>query len=362
MATLGPYFVTLKSKLGETEAIRALDASTRSTISPIFEIPNYLGISVAGKAKQKTFDERFASCCENIAKAWSGDQLAFLDFDFSDDRRLKGRVHPAEKAYGDLLSKGVNLAPVMNLDRDSDFISIARNLAYQVGGVFAIRLFDQDLQLPGQSLDKVQDWAKAWRLDLKRAILILDFRSVLAWRDDEIKAIVRAFCGDRRSAIFAAIIVSGSNMPRSEDIPQGVSRQSRREWNTWKELVRNHEIAFGDYAITFPDFVDIDRRGAAKIRYATEHDWIFVKGKLLSKKDPLQYQRLAVDLSKQAGFRSNESSFGDKFIKRCFSATDKLGNLTQWVTVDTSIHLEITSKNILKHLAISGRSQRVSVT
>jgi hypothetical protein len=362
MSRINPYIAIFKAKQGECNGVAKLSDAALKSFTPFFEIPNFQTKITTredknGKiTKSKSFDEKFANACSNVVEVILPGQTAFLDLDFPDNRRLENGFHPLEVALNSLQQNYRVIVPVLNLDRDKTYLTIAVEQIRAQGGLFGLRLFPDDLQNPAQALVRARALVEQWKLDVKRATLLLDFRSTASWGEREMADVCLSVNSHPLVRAFGAVIYIGTSIPRSEDIGEGVMRRSRRELSVWQTLVEHSNLGFGDYGITYPDFVDIDRRGAAKIRYATEQDWIIVKGKLLSQADSLQYQRLAKKLASEVGYRPFDQSYGGKFIRRCLTDTQKLGGLKEWVAVDTNVHVELTSAIVRNVVTQKGRA------
>lgn len=348
MAKVNRYVSIVKAKAGETAGLEKLSVSVLGAVTPFFEMPDYLPIKFNSVGKPRTFDERFQVSCENIIACWQDKDAAFLDLDFGDDRRFANGDHPLEYALSQLTSNGVEVIPVLNLERDSAYVSLGLKGAQANSGILGLRLFYSDLIDKKSTIEKITALLLKRKIDPSGMILLLDFGSLRGTAQSEVMSVSTAWSSEPYLAKFGGVVFAGSNLPRAQDIRKGLDRVPRIELSVWTSVFATKNIGYADYGITHPQFVDLDMRGAAKIRYATPADWILLKGTQLSKTDPLQYQKLCRELVKCSGYRANDLNFGNQFIRRCLTATDKLGSLEKWVAVDTNVHVSLTASLVVE--------------
>jgi hypothetical protein len=190
--------------------------------------------------------------------------------------------------------------------------------------------------------DFVSSFAQNLRVPLSRLALILDLQSIVRLPLAELEDEVEQGLEELKSLGLGQVIVAASSMIESTELKRGESRLVRRlEWALWKQLVRRgHEVAFGDYSVVRPDFIEPDSnaRPAAKIRYASEDHWLFLKGGLFYK-EPRQYVELAGKAISSGMVRANSMSWGDRRLLEVADGHPKAGNPEQWIAIDSNIHV-----------------------
>ena len=161
---------------------------------------------------------------------------------------------------------------------------------------------------------------------------------------------------------YRTVIISGSSMPRSipELIQQSSSGNIRRlESDIWKTIKTNNklkiEVAFSDYSIVTPEYVDVDPRiysktMGPKIIYTIDGYWFIVRGSSFHNHHlgHDQYYELAKTVVEHPEFIGAEFSFGDKYIS---DKADKIGSPGipwNWLRAGINHHITYIVDSILE--------------
>ena len=193
--------------------------------------------------------------------------------------------------------------------------------------------------------------------------LLIDLKSVQETPIDEIVDRVSEFTSECNISMWKTFTFSSGGFPvdMSGIASDSQKKVSRVEVELWKALLTAHPLIgrkskYSDYGILNPERPDVDlvtMRPSGKIRYATEKEWIIVKGHSLRKGDKYQqYHELSGEVASLPEFRE-QHCWGDKYIDKCSRRVAGTGNLTTWVRVDTNHHLTLVGEQISNLLGSS---------
>lgn len=343
------YSPIFKTKPGEAKAIIRLDRHTKGKIIPFFDVLA-LRTGLKNGADVHLHLEKQAN---NIAGAWNGKGACYVDLlDISPSARGYGGEHPVTVVFDKIAYERVDAIPVVGIERSISYKLAIRRVISAGATAIAVRLADEDLQLPSTLFHKVSNLVAevgASGVDLH---VFMDFRSITNQSSDLLQSKVdRALVELRKlrpaRLVFAAsaIVADMSGFKRNS-----VNKVSRRDYLIWMLIAGRHpDVDFADYGVIDPEYLDIDPKvikPAAKIRYAADDHWIVVKG-IKWVRDTAQHRRLAEMLSKKQEFRGADC-WGSENIVSAITGGHAFRRLEDWVTIDQNTHIAHTVRQLAK--------------
>lgn len=347
------YSPFVKSKRGEARALMELDTRTKARILPLFDV---LGMSsLAGK--QVSPEKHFEKQVKMIEMAWKASGPCYLDFyDVQPSLRMTDGKHPVSFVAGSMELASVDFIPVLGFARDVDYLLSIRAFTPHAKAI-AIRLEREDLMLPSGLAERITNLISSVGGTGLPLHLLLDCRSLHGTDVTRLRDVLVAALGEL-SALRAArttLVASSMVADMSPFQRDSINRVKRVDLDLWMTLVQNGHpnLQFGDYGVIHPDFVELDGskiKPAAKIRYTTHNEWIVIKGgKWVD--DTTQHRRLSRALAECDEFRGDDS-WGGRYIEDVLAdPASKCGTLETWVSIDQSVHITLTRRQVERILA-----------
>lgn len=348
-ATAIRYVPILKAKLGEFSALADLAPAIKPSIVPLLEVPP-IPWDYENEAPAKAIDAHVGPVVEKIRTSWGSAQIAYLDLDLLADEVLASGTHPVEALFGEAAAAGLMLIPVAGVDRSAADIAAVAAVVARDGRGMCLRLVPDDL-LPGQgpSLSSRIDAVLAGTGTTPPTVdLILDLGAIptgqaavltIAW-----SAVIPTlpYLDQWRTFTLAATAFPAAltGMPGGSITPL-----TREEWQLYQTLVGSplaRRPDFGDYAIAHPELADVDPRlmqMSASIRYATDSEWLIVKGRSVRRLGFEQTRELSRLLLARPEARPAAHCAGCSYITRRATGAVSSGNATTWRRVGTIHHL-----------------------
>jgi hypothetical protein len=341
------YVPILKWRQGEYQALLKLRTAQKDKVVPLLEItPPEFDFETGKPAK--SLDDHLRKFGPRLETKW-GTRLALVDAGLIDPAaRLIGGKHPLIGLFADARSRGGQIVPVTALDRDP---------AYQQA-VRQVHAIDERGACLRCTLDDAADddfdanvaaLCTLIGVEIEDLDLVLDLRAANFTPLDGLVTLIHttvsnvAAFGSARSFTIASTAFPGS----MASVTGPMQNWPRSEWDLYKKLIAeapegSRLPAFGDYAISGPDFVVLDMRlvkPSASIRYAIDGAWIIVKGPNVRDNGYGQYKGHCNTVVNAPGYLGPAFSVGSDYVKKCGAGTAKTGNLTTWRWVGTNHHL-----------------------
>jgi hypothetical protein len=146
--------------------------------------------------------------------------------------------------------------------------------------------------------------------------------------------------------LWCRTVVQATNYPEKNPAStNSTAKIDRREWLIWSRLVeldpRVREIAmFGDFGA---DNAKMSFGGSGApithMRYATENQWLVVRGGAPSQKGDGSIRQVAREIMNSGVFAGEQFSLGDEFIAGCASGDIRVGGPTDWRRANMNHHL-----------------------
>jgi hypothetical protein len=343
------YTPICKTKAGEARAMMRLDRQTKRRIIPFFDVLA-LKTGLQNGADVHAHIEKQAN---NIAGAWNGSGPCYVDLlDITPSARGYSGEHPVAIIHDKIAYERVEAIPVVGIDRDVAYKLAIRRVMSAGAAAVAIRLADEDLQLPSTLTNKISALIGEVGASEAELHIFMDFRSIINQASDVVQSKVdRALTEIRKlkpaRIVFAAsaIVANMSGFKRNT-----INKVIRRDYLNWMLIAKRHsDVDFADYGVIDPEYLDIDPKlikPAAKIRYTCDDHWIIVKG-IKWVRDTSQHRRLAEMLSKKSEFRGADC-WGTESIVSTVSGGRTYRRLEDWVTIDQNTHIVHTVRQLEK--------------
>jgi hypothetical protein len=346
------YTPILKSKRGEAKALLHLSPSVKPNIIPFFDVLALKSESLSGSDVQ----EHMIKQALTMASGWKQQGPCYVDlFDVAPSARGIDGVHPALLVHERLASEQVHVIPVVGLERDLPYKLAIRSVVSNGADALGIRLEAEDIQLPTGLAIRVRQLIQEIGARSIPVHLFLDFRSIANQPSDIIQVQFSKALAELRSLGVARIVFAASAMVNNMGgfKKDSFNRVPRLDYLTWRALASIHsDVDFADYGVVHPDYIDLDPRfikPAAKIRYATDREWLIVKGSRWVS-DTSQHHGLSRVLCSNPEFRGADC-WGSDYISTAASGRKSYGALETWVTIDQNTHITHTVSQLTKVVA-----------
>jgi T4 beta protein len=364
------YVPFLKGKAGEIKALGQLDTDERDALTPLIEVPpQKVTFSKAG-AKIETVDKTLKGYAARLSKAWGSVDHCYVDIaQFDPDVRLRDGRHPLTAFFADAKKANLAAIPVTGLDRDSAQLEAVETVCktWRVG--VAVRLRRPELRDTKRLVEVLPRFLRLLDQEPGQIDLLLDFGELIS---SEVKAIET----EARAAILAlpdlkawrSLVLCTGAFPAEVSSfirTRASGERPRRDWALWQRLFASAESlprlpAFADYGVTGaewgPPFNPRKMNPACKIVYATDEEWVIVRGRSFRDFGGEQYRQLAAQIKAREEFLGVNHCSADKKIVDCAAGLGGTGNLEQWVTAATRHHIEVVSRQLASPPALVAAS------
>ena len=343
------YMPVLRTKNGEKQALLNLEPKDKARLLPLFD--------VQAPESGAPVDDQLDIAVEFVCEAWATKQEFLLDISqLASDLRTTSGMHPLQ--YLAMAFEQASFQPTMcfAFDRSDDAYEAAFLAAVEGQGESAkaaFRLQQQDLLLWEETLSRLNALRAALRIAPERLTVIADMQSLRGPQSVDASVLKGRF-KDLAARGFGRLVMLGSNMPESQNLPKDEELEVRRlEVDIWEALRPDvPALIFGDYGIVHPTSVDIPHSGMAipapKAKYTLPTRWQIIKGHLPKKGEASQYYKIARALVNAAWFQPNDFGWGAENIREIATGNrGKRGSNTDWVAYTTEIHLAMTVRQML---------------
>lgn len=265
--------------------------------------------------------------------------------------------HPLVLLHAYLRNRGIEAIPVTATDRSGGYHD-AFVKAAKIGKVgIAIRLYEDDLEIPAATIEKISSISADAKCGNKDVDLIIDLKRILIYRIPALRAQVLDFLAALdRTEPYRSVTLVGTSLPLNlNGVPENEDRDfPRLELRLWREVRtasgQLFPLGLGDYGTVKPEYDD-RKKGFAhingKLLYTTAESTRVLRGQSRKKeKLEFQYPKLARRLALSDVFCKAPFSWGDARISAFAKQVQAAGQPATWIAIATSHHIELVSTQV----------------
>jgi len=353
------YIPILKAKGGELLALRDLSPQAKAMLTPLLEMqpPSW---DFEDDKPSKTVKSQLDTAISKIGRAWTGNGPAFVDTRLLEESEVEGGDNPLCYVLHQLEPVGVECIPVVYLSSGAKHTECARRHVENVDRGCCLRLTLEDINADSLEED-IESLRESLGIEREHIDLILDLEAFSPSESARVLIAAKACLQSVPSlTAWRTLTLAGTSFPvnMSEFSASSANSIPRTELAVWDMLVRSPKTprlpAFGDYAIQHPDLVELDPRiitMSASVRYATDADWLLLRGRSVRKHGFKQYEDLCKKLAGRSEFLGGDHCWGCDYIQKCGSGTESHGNAMTWRRVGTVHHVTLVADQISNYPA-----------
>lgn len=333
---------------GDMEGLRRVSFDAKRVTHPLFVIV---------KPRKRDSDQEgsfVAKAADLIADTWRFGGVPFVelyDEPETTDKDWWLSEHPLVLLHRYFRNRQIRAIPVTATDRKGEYRDAVCTTAKEMGNGLAVRLYENDLELPTETIAVLAKIAEDSACSEAKIDLLIDLKRIHFPQLPAMRSRVLDFLAALDSrAPFRSVTLAGSSVPLNLDgIPELEDRNvPRLEWRLWRDVRvarGNHRSpSFGDYRTVRPEYDDRVKGFKhinAKIFYTAAEFLRVVRGQSRMKERlELQYPRLARRLIVGGAFEGTEFSWGDAQIAACARWPEGFGMPAKWIAITTSHHVE----------------------
>ncbi|MDQ3366483.1 MAG: beta family protein [Myxococcota bacterium] len=345
------YVPVLKLKRAEAKAMALLDASVRAALTPLFEVVELGGDDDDDDDANDAQDtlgqhiERAAGYLTEVVEKGKVKQC------FLECRSISSGGSAAVRALFERIN-GLDAwcVPVTGMSRPDDGTV---ELARESGSGIAIRLTRDDLRA-GRVKRELLSWVKTHALSPESVDVIMDLGAVADMVAEGVEAEADRFLAALptprawRTLTMSAVAFSIGGVETNSNV-----YKERLDWRAWREHAHAGRSSllrlptFSDGGIQHPRGVEnippqILNNFAPTVRYATEDDWLVIKGvgrQASPHKD--QFPAMASQLINNPRFMGASHCKGCADAERAAQGKPNLGGQEVWLRLGAIHHLTL---------------------
>ncbi len=341
------YVPILKGKQSECLALEQVDINTKSGMTPLIEIQ-----SVSQSKMQN-----LSLMAKRIEKSWGIDKPLFIDVDREFlMRRTKDAITVLNYVLNNARNKGINFIPVTGLNRDASYqAAVLANIQQDKNGL-CIRLENKDVGNSTQLTNNLSQTLNNFSVPESEVDILLDLGTFTPLQGGVVLSGVATIINNLpHLPNWRTLTVAGTAFPKSLGAfpPVTASATPRSEWINWQAVITNPQVkrlpSFGDYTVVYPEMPEIDFQLvpiAAKIKYATDSDWLILRWRTGRRYGWDRFYDLCDILVNNPEYRGQGFSWGDQRIYSCANRTVSPGNPAMWVRISVNHHLTVVARQV----------------
>lgn len=346
------YVPILFTKRGERIALANSAVAVKQRLRPLFVVQP-LDWDFENDCPRKSVAEHLSNLPRDLAQSW-GTSDAFIDLVHIDDAPIGRGEHPLVWLVGQAGILGLDLTPVVSMNRSAAYMAAAASLASSHGVCLRLPVDEWPASVGAAAVDQLLN-------DL--GISAADAHIVLDLADDVGSAAGMLASSELRSfphlSDWRSITVAGTSVPETMPPGPGLHVVGRYEWRIYQALrglaaPLPRLPTFGDYAIAgFGAGPDIDPRVmsiSATLRYTIDTDILVAKGGLFKGSAGRSRGAAAVPpaaalLTGHADFKGPGHCGFDDWLLQVTAGTGG-GSPEIWRRVGTEHHLRVVTNQI----------------
>jgi hypothetical protein len=346
------YRPFLLARAGELAGLSRLDSAIRSSMSPVFRIPERAW-DYESDRYQKTHEDHIAGVPDKLTSAWPAGH-GYLDLSLLEkDDSVHGK-HPLVYVIEEASSRSLDLTPLVASASTKAHLSATSTLHQIFGRGAAIQLPQADWTTINPTA--LRSLMSAISLAPHEIDIIIDFEGT----DGPVAeiAVIAELASLRSLGDFRSLTVGGTGFPDLTGIPRGTTEYPRKEWAVYsavQQKLLHQGIStpdFFDHAVQNPDLIElgVDPRFlsiSATLRYTVSDKWLVAKGELFkgrgtkSKGGAALISPLAA-LVRHPEYSTPIRSLADDWIDAVIAKSETPGAPQKWREWATVRHVEVT--------------------
>lgn len=351
------YVPVLKWRAGEYLALSRLEDDVKSSVTPLFEIPEEKW-DFEEKQAAVTLDEHLERFGKRLGAKW-GNRRCFVDSCYLAGNRRIATTHHLEWIFSLARDNGCRAVPVVGLSRHDQYKAAVRRIIETDGRGICVRLQRQDFSEPGLR-DGLRSLLQYMEIGASSVDLVIDENLLeLGSSAADYAALLQSRLGALPAKRkWRTLTVTGSvfpeSLPSTKYRPHGTL--SRIEWLGYKGLVarlgpEDRIPSFGDYSVSHPRTNKLDPRFMdpnAKVKYTIDDAWLVVMGTRM-RQPPYreQYRDLCQRIIRVSPpvYPGKDFSWGDEYIYNCANSVmvkkkvTTTGGSSTWPCVCNNHHI-----------------------
>ncbi|EMC8778983.1 beta family protein [Providencia rettgeri] len=362
------YVPILKAKAGEFSALEELKPIYSQKITPFFEVPKFtdkIRRSAYLRDSEHPKKDYLDKIANGITSSCKSSSLFFDQFEWKPNEYIETGEHIYSYMFRKLCASGLNIYPVIGLDRwgDIDYRNALLNLNAPDDTLYCLRVDSETIEDAYDEeyfIESIKNIIDELYLTGNQLIILFDFGDVTK------KSIV-SFLADVHHLLnvtavfgFGATMVAGASFPtfineavKEEDSTGYVER---REMVVWKALLEENieRLIFADYGIRNPSALDdvpaIHANG--KIRYTINNRYFVARGHSKQKGNKgEQIYDLAKVIVTSPHYLGGSFSWGDEKTFDCSLKKFK-GRPQDWISYDTNHHISYVVEEVIEFIRL----------
>lgn len=323
------YCPLIRTKTGETTALRHLPTASRPRIFPVFQM--------TGKPP--------ANFAASLIRAWSGSGIS-LDGQYNFG--ITGLTTDFQNLFRTLTNGGVSVVPSLEVDAPAPYAQAVQGL---VAGARRRVVVRANLA----HLSRATQWAQTLGFSTGDCDLLVYAGHVSDLGVDVYESVVvnlltAAFPAARIP--WRSIILCSSAAPKNMGtLNFGRNVVPRLDWELWTRVQRQvrFPLQYSDCAAGHPDLDEPPgvamARATVSVRYTVDDNWIVLKGRqqggVGGQPMATQYRSHAQTLAGDPQFGQLAGCWGDTRIQQIAAGSTTSGNRTSWVEIAANRHFSL---------------------
>lgn len=260
-------------------------------------------------------------------------------------------------------SWGLVAIPVTGIERSPQYQGAMASIVPQSALGISLRIRREDLDDPEVNA-KIGRLLSQLRLRPRDVDLIVDLK-IVTQADDS--AFDLPYSRLAQLADWRTFTILGGAFPKDlQGMRPGQYLLSRLEWRNWNPRSSSSRFprlpAFGDYTVQHPIFAEPpwNANFSASIRYATEADWIIMRGEGVRNEGGAGYAQWPANaqlLLERPEFCGSNFSAGDRYIAAMAAQSTNTGNARTWIQAGINHHLVFVARQIASLNGLSASAE-----
>ncbi|WP_294188237.1 beta family protein [uncultured Clostridium sp.] len=355
MSSKNYYVPVLKWKRGEQKAIENLSTNSLDNIMPLIEIAP-IEFDYENNRPKKTIDEHISNIPESILTSLKSVSCFIDGFTIEDEELLTDGTHAIKYIIENSIKNESNVIPVTGIGREISYDSAIKNmLDNNTIDKLCIRIEESNFSMLNSNLQSILN---KFDITPDKCHIILDLKEVKPTSISSLQLLLPMLINNmiNLNDWISITLVSTAFPVNLGIVPKNSAKiLLRSEYDLWKEisikgnLIR--PIQFGDYAISNPEYTDMDPRYinmSGNIRYTIDNGFLIYKGITTKSNGFSQMIPMCKDLVKSKYFSGEKFSWGDTQIYNCANGIGSTGNAETWRRIGTNHHIEFVIDQLSK--------------